>query len=84
MSSMDTYVTGPPVPGDVFALLTDLQDMRPGLYMVRRMMEGWATLCHVLDDEAAERLLVTDREYHVPVAALELFMPIGIRLIEAG
>ena len=84
MSWIEAYVAGTPVPGDVFALLTDLQEMQPGLYMVRRIVDGWATLCHVLDDEVTERLLVTDTEYHVPVAALDLFMPIGIQLMAAG
>jgi len=72
------------VPGDVLALLTGMQEMQPGLYVIRRLADGWAALCVVIDDEATERLLVTDREYHVPAAALQLFMPVGIRLVTAA
>ena len=67
-------------PGEVLALLSPLQEMEPGLYLLFSYAEDWAVLRWVIDDEAAEQILVTDRETVVPSTLLQLFMPVGIRI----
>jgi hypothetical protein len=71
----------PHIAGDVVALLSELQDMRPGFYLIQFLNDGWATLRMLYDDEARDRLLPTDRVYHIPTDLLELFMGIGIRMM---
>ncbi len=71
------------VPGEVIALLSPLQELEPGLYLLQSITNEWATLRWVVDDEATERVLVTDHETWLPVRLLELFMPIGLRLFNA-
>jgi hypothetical protein len=68
------------VPGEVLALLTPLQELEAGLYLVHSVTDGWATLRWLIDDQATERLLVTERQAVLPVRLLQLFMPIGLRL----
>ncbi len=68
------------VPGEVLALLSPLQELPPGLYLLHAVTDGWATLRWLIDDEATERILVTDRQAQLPVKLLELFMPVGVRL----
>ncbi|HLV79918.1 MAG TPA: hypothetical protein VKT32_06525 [Chthonomonadaceae bacterium] len=67
-------------PGEVLALLSPLQELEPGLYLLTTYAEEWAILRWVIDDEAAERILVTDRESVLPSTLLQLFMPVGIRI----
>lgn len=67
-------------PGDVLALLSPLQELQPGLYLLESMHEGWAVLRLVVDDEQAERLVLTARESALPKELLALFMPIGLRI----
>lgn len=67
-------------PGEVLALLSPLQEMEPGLYLLYTYSDEWAILRWVIDDEAAEQILVTEREAVVPSTLLQLFMPVGIRI----
>ena len=67
-------------PGEVLALLSPLQELDPGLYLLDAVTEGWATVRWVIDEEATEQILMTDRWSTVPVPLLELFMPLGLRL----
>ena len=68
------------VPGEVLVLLSQLQELEPGMYVVKNVIDGWATLRRLIDDEATESLLVTDQRSTLPVRLLKLFMPIGLRL----
>ena len=70
------------MPGDVLALVTPLQELQPGFYMLRRWMDRWATLQMVIDDEERETLTLTDRTATLPAELLVFFMPVGIRLEE--
>lgn len=67
-------------PGEVLALLSPLQEMEAGLYLLASVNDEWATLRGVFDDEAGERVLVLESQYRLPVRLLLLFMPIGLRL----
>ena len=67
-------------PGEVLALLTPLDDLEAGMYIVHSVRDNWAVLRTVIDNEAAETLHITDREITLPLKALELFMPVGINL----
>jgi hypothetical protein len=71
------------VPGDLLVLLGEVQDLQKGFYVVRALADGWAVLRKVVDDEVNGRLWVTEHETALPLAGLELFMPVGIRLAEA-
>jgi hypothetical protein len=71
----------PHMTGDVVALLSDLQDMKPGFYLIQSLLDGWATLRLLIDDEARDRLVSTDKVFHVPANLLELFMSVGIRMM---
>jgi hypothetical protein len=68
------------MPGDVLALLTPLQELDPGLYVVHAMTDDWAVLRWLIDDEQAEKIFVTEREARLPAPLLKLFMPIGLTL----
>jgi hypothetical protein len=68
------------VPGEVLALLSPLQELEPGLYLVDIIQDGWAVLRMVIDDEENEQVLVTNRQVTLPVPLLELFLPVGLRL----
>ena len=68
------------VPGEVLALLSPLQELEPGLYLLKNIADEWATLRWVIDDEATEKVLVTNQEKTLPVRLLVFFMPVGIRL----
>lgn len=68
------------VPGEVLALLSPLQELEPGLYLVSSFLDGWVVLRLLIDDEENEQLLVTNQECTLPATLLELFMPVGLRL----
>jgi hypothetical protein len=70
----------PYVTGDVVALLSDLQDLKPGFYLIQSLLEGWATLRLLIDDEARDRLISTDQVFYIPANLLDLFMSVGIRM----
>ena len=67
-------------PGEVLALFTPLQEMETGLYLLYAVTDGWIVLRGLIDDEQADRLLITNREARLPVTLLRLFMPIGLQL----
>jgi len=68
------------IPGEVLALLTPLQEMEPGLYLLKALTDDWAVLRWLIDDEEAEKVFVTERESTLPSTLLRLFMPIGLTL----
>jgi hypothetical protein len=68
------------VPGEVLMLLSPLQELEAGLYLLHSVADEWATLRWLIDDQITEQILVTDRQATLPVRLLQLFMPIGVRL----
>lgn len=72
------------MPGEVLALLSPLQELEPGLYLLHAFADEWAVLRWVIDDEEGERIIVTDQEVRLPAILLQLFMPVGIRLSPNG
>jgi len=68
------------VPGEVLALLSPLQELDPGLYLLQSLTDGWAVLRLLIDDEATERILMTEYQKVLPVRLLEFFMPVGLTL----
>ena len=72
-----------PVEGEVLALLTPVDDLNPGLYMIHSVEFGWASLRLLIDDIENEKLIVTERGMRVPLDLLELFAPVGINLMPA-
>ncbi|HLK55253.1 MAG TPA: hypothetical protein VKU00_01735 [Chthonomonadaceae bacterium] len=80
MSSTNLHSNSFFVPGEVLALLTPLQDLEPGLYLLHAVHDEWATLRWLIDDEASERILVTDRQAMLPMVLLEFFTSVGLRL----
>ena len=72
-----------PVEGEVVALLTAVEDLKPGLYMIDSVEFGWASLRLLIDDMENEKLIVTERGTRVPLDLLELFAPVGINLMPA-
>ena len=79
----DDMVTLIPIEGEVLALLTPVDDLHPGLYMIDSVEFGWASLRLLIDDIENEKLIVTDRGTRVPLDLLELFAPVGINLMPA-
>jgi hypothetical protein len=83
-TTMTPNVDQPPaslfVPGDVLALLSSIQDIEPGLYLLDAITEGWAVLRWLIDDEATERIMVTNHEVTLPVVLLQLFVSVGLRM----
>lgn len=67
--------------GEVVVLLADVCDLAAGFYMVDEITDGWTVLRAVIDDEAANTLYIRDERIHLPVKALDLFMPVGINLM---
>jgi hypothetical protein len=67
--------------GEVMVLLTDVQDLTAGFYMVDEVNGDWTVLRPVIDDEDADTLYIQDKRIHLPVKALDLFMPVGINLL---
>ena len=72
-----------PVEGDEVALLTEVDDLKPGLYRIDSVEFGWASLRVLIEDMENEKLIVTERGMRVPLALLELFAPVGINLMPA-
>ncbi len=70
--------------GEVLALLTPLQELEPGLYLLYALTDDWAILRWLIDDEEAEQILVTDREATLPASLLRLFMPVGLQISTNG
>jgi hypothetical protein len=80
MVSSRNYVPMPFVPGDVLALLSRIDDIEPGLYLLSSLSGDWAVLRLVIDDEKAERVYVTKKEVTLPATLLLLFASVGLRL----
>lgn len=72
------------VPGEILVLLSELQDLRPGFYMIQTWQDDWVTLCFVIDDESADRLIPTREIVRIPSSLLSLFMPVGLSLAESN
>lgn len=70
--------------GEVLVLLTPLQELQPGMYLLYTVKDDWVVLRWLIDDETAEKIVVTDRESRLPATLLKLFMPIGLRLSTDG
>jgi hypothetical protein len=67
--------------GEVVVLLADVSDIAAGFYMVDEVTDGWTVLRPVIDDEAADTLYIREERIHLPIKALDLFMPVGINLM---
>ena len=67
--------------GEVMVLLADVQGLTAGFYMVDDISDGWTVLRPVIDNEAAGKLIIQDQRIRMPNKALDLFMPVGINLI---
>ncbi len=80
MVASRNYVSTPFVPGDVLALLSKIDDIEPGLYLLYSLSGDWAVLRLVIDDETAERVYVTKTEVTLPAKLLLLFQSVGLRL----
>ena len=80
MVSSRNYVSTPFVPGDVLALLSKIDDIEPGLYLLSTLSGDWAVLRLVIDDEKAERVYVTKTEVTLPAKLLLLFQSVGLKL----
>ena len=72
------------VPGDVVMLLTPLQELNAGMYLLYSIADDWVVLRWLIDNETEERIIVTERESTLPASLLKLFMPIGLRLTIDG
>ena len=70
-----------PVEGEVLALLTPVDDLHPGLYMIDSVEFGWASLRLLIDDIENEKLIVTEPGMRIPTDLLELFARVGINLM---
>ena len=80
MVSGRNYINAPFVPGDVLALLSRIDDIEPGLYLLSSLSGDWAILRPVIDDEKAERIYVTKTEVTLPATLLLLFASVGLRI----
>ena len=67
--------------GEVMVLLADVPGLTAGFYMVEDISDGWTVLRPVIDHEAAGKLIIQDQRIRMPNKALDLFMPVGINLI---
>jgi hypothetical protein len=80
MVSGRNYINPPFVPGDVLALLSRIDDIEPGLYLLSSLSGDWAVLRLVIDDEGAERVYVTKTEVTLPATLLLLFAAVGLHI----
>ena len=80
MISSRNYIPTPFSPGDVLALMSRIDDIEPGLYLLFSLSGDWAVLRLVIDDEEAERLYVTKTEVTLPATLLLLFSSVGLRI----
>ena len=80
ISSRSSYIPTPFAPGDVLALLSRIDDIEPGLYLLHSLSGDWAILRPVIDDEEGERIYVTKIEVTLPATLLLLFSSVGLRI----
>jgi len=66
--------------GEVLVLLDDVSDLCAGFYIVHEITDGWTILKPVVDDEETDTLYIQNERIHLPLTALDLFMPVGINL----
>lgn len=67
-------------PGEVLALLTPLQELPTGMYLLHEVAEDWVTLRRLIDDEKTEQLILTEHLARLPARLLLLFMPVGLQI----
>ena len=76
-----TYALTPDYePGEVLALLTPLQELPTGMYLLLEVADDWVTLRRLIDDEKTEQLILTDHMARLPARLLLLFMPVGLQI----
>ncbi|MCW3052249.1 MAG: hypothetical protein JWN14_1419 [Chthonomonadales bacterium] len=67
-------------PGEVLALLTPLQELPTGMYLLHEVADDWVTLRRLIDDEKTEQLILTEHLARLPARLLLLFMPVGLQI----
>ncbi len=67
-------------PGEVLALLTPLQELPTGMYLLDEIMEDWVVVRRLIDDEQTEQLILTEHLARLPARLLMLFMPVGLQI----
>ncbi|MCW3095488.1 MAG: hypothetical protein JWL77_1106 [Chthonomonadaceae bacterium] len=67
-------------PGEVLALLTPLQELPTGMYLLQEVLEDWVVLRRLIDDEKTEQLILTEHLARLPARLLLLFMPVGLQI----
>lgn len=67
-------------PGEVLALLTPLQELPTGMYLLHEVLDDWVVLRRLIDDEETEQLIFTEHLARLPARLLLLFMPVGLQI----
>ena len=67
-------------PGEVLALLTPLQELPTGMYLLHEITDDWVVLRRLIDDEKTEQLILTEHLARLPARLLLLFMPVGLQI----
>jgi hypothetical protein len=67
-------------PGEVLALLTPLQELPTGMYLLQEVLDDWVVLRRLIDDEKTEQLILTEHLARLPARLLLLFMPVGLQI----
>ena len=67
-------------PGEVLALLTPLQELPTGMYLLHEIEDDWVVLRRLIDDEKTEQLILTEHLARLPARLLLLFMPVGLQI----
>ena len=62
------------------ALLSRIDDIEPGLYLLQSLSGDWAVLRLVINDDRMERVYVTKTEVTLPAKLLLLFQSVGLRI----
>ena len=61
-------------------MLTPLQELEPGLYLLHTVANEWAILRLLIDDADNEQIIVTEHQAELPVRLLVFFTPVGLRM----
>jgi hypothetical protein len=67
-------------PGEVLALLTPLQELPTGMYLLHEITDDWVVMRRLIDDEKTEQLILTEHLVRLPSRLLLLFMPVGLQI----
>jgi len=67
-------------PGEVLALLTPMQELPTGMYLLHEVLDDWVVLRRLIDDEQTEQLILTEHLARLPARLLLLFMPVGLQI----